>query len=69
MEVLAMLKRMLVIGALVAVSGCSCLPCLPNIPKCWICGVGEALADTIFGPEGVVGSLITSLIGGLVPTT
>jgi len=60
-----MTKRLVLSLGLLAAGGCACLPA---IPKCWICGIGEALADTIFGPEGVVGSLITGLIGGLVPT-
>ena len=63
-----MLKRVVLSLALVAVGGCSCLPCLPNIPKCWLCGIGEAIADTIFGPQGIVRTLITDLIGGLIPT-
>jgi len=54
-------KKLMVLGAFVALPGCQCLP------KCWLCGVGEALADTIFGPTGVVGSLISGLIGGIVP--
>ena len=61
-----MLKKVMAVGLLAVVAGCQCLP---SCPKCWTCAIGEALSETVFGPEGVIGQLISSLLGGLVPTT
>jgi len=65
MEVFEMLKRVVLsLSALVAVGGCACLP---GLPKCWLCAAGSSLMDTILGPDGAVGTLVNSLLGGLIP--
>ena len=61
-----MLKKVLSVALVATVAGCACLP---GLPKCWLCAVGTSLADTIFGPSGVVGTLISDLLAGLVPAT
>ncbi|NLX05192.1 MAG: hypothetical protein GXY33_08615 [Phycisphaerae bacterium] len=58
------MKKVASVAILAAIAGCQCLP---GLPKCWLCAAGSSLMDTILGPDGAVGTLVNSLLGGLIP--